>query len=488
MPAKEKALKEKEMKSPAPKERDSLPKRPTDSMMESVTSRETVRQVSSEVKQVSSEMTRTSEMARTSELAVKESVVKQSVSTVKQINSKESKINMMVLPSIIHSNGLSLQDVQQREPDQLGLLSLKHLNTLLLRYIGVVHGLEEDSMGEENGEIINITIDEKEVSFLDARYKEEMQVWSAEEGSTKAKIADLKKLIEKLKEEVARLIKCGDEFDATIKVKEKEIERLRLEVAGLESSLTEFLHSAPRHQALAARSQAHAAFLTGQLSSALTAFQAEEVRGDDLGDRLNSLKAELQFKIEVLETELVAEREKTTVDINSMDVRMKGEYASRLKVEIDILRGTYDEFMRGTRERLEDKYKNRLAGLQLQLSLALSKQSSEEDIAKIRAQMVELRKSIELLTSSNLELSQAWSRLSVELHEEEASFRAQVAVKEREIEHYTREATRLQEMWEELSQRLLEERAEVQVYDRLLTPEVQRMRSRHSSTSSVPAL
>jgi hypothetical protein len=31
----------------------------------------------------------------------------------------------------------------------------------------------------------------------------------------------------------------------------------------------------------------------------------------------------------VLETELVAEREKTTVDINSMDVRIKGEYASR---------------------------------------------------------------------------------------------------------------------------------------------------------------
>ena len=57
---------------------------------------QTVRQVSSEVKQVSSEMTRTSEMARTSELAVKESVVKQSVSTVKQINSKVMMAVVMV--------------------------------------------------------------------------------------------------------------------------------------------------------------------------------------------------------------------------------------------------------------------------------------------------------------------------------------------------------------------------------------------------------
>jgi hypothetical protein len=115
-------------------------------------------------------------------------------------------------------------------------------------------------------------------------------------------------------------------------------------------------------------------------------------------------------------------------------------------------------------------------------------------------------------------LSTEWSQQSVALQREEAEFRAAAAAKDRETEHYAREVARLQELGEALGRRLLEQRAEVQVYDRcrpslpaiflaaiylaifsshiaihilailppgrLLTPEIQRMRSRHSSASS----
>lgn len=50
----------------------------------------------------------------------------------------------------------------------------------------------------------------------------------------------------------------------------------------------------------------------------------------------------------VLNKELESEMARTKMDISSMDVRIKGEYINRLKVEVDILRGTYDDFMKVT--------------------------------------------------------------------------------------------------------------------------------------------
>ena len=100
---------------------------------------------------------------------------------------------------------------------------------------------------------------------------------------------------------------------------------------------------------------------------------------------------------------------RTKMDISSMDVRIKGEYINRLKVEVDILRGTYDDFMKVTWmtrdwhthkkinygierwqlsnkvtwEQLEGEYKERLAKLELELSLLINQQSSLEDEGQI---------------------------------------------------------------------------------------------------------
>ena len=87
---------------------------------------------------------------------------------------------------------------------------------------------------------------------------------------------------------------------------------------------------------------------------------------------------------QVLNKELESEMARTKMDISSMDVRIKGEYINRLKVEVDILRGTYEEFMRTTWESLEEEFKDDLAKLELKLTLVLSQQTSQEDIVKIR--------------------------------------------------------------------------------------------------------
>jgi len=441
-----------------PVDRDSMPKRPTESMMEPP-------------KSSSQTISKTS-------VSTKESVTTRSVS---QSVSRSSKETELTVPYFITEH----KETSIKDPEQAGWLSLKHLNTLLLRYIGVVHDLEEDNIGQESGEI-NISIDQKEMTFLDKRYQDEIEGWKTEQKNSLNKIAELQAIIAKLKAEIEKLKKSGDALDVTIKEKEKLIETLRMEVSSIQASLTPFLNQDQHFHGLMTRLQGEIGFLTGELNAAMASYQAEEIRGQDLSDRLDSLKAELQFKIEVLETELTSEREKTTVDMSSMDVRIKGEYINRLKVEIDILRGTYEEFMAMTQEKLEEKYKDKLTKLELELSLALSKHSSSEDIAKIRLQIEKLQAKIEELRKSNLELSLTWSKLSVEMHEEETSFRAQLSVREREIEHYSKETARIQSLLEVLNKRLLEERAEVQVYDRLLTPEIQRIRSRHSSVTSSP--
>ena len=107
----------------------------------------------------------------------------------------------------------------------------------------------------------------------------------------------------------------------------------------------------------------------------------------------------------VLNKELESEMARTKMDISSMDVRIKGEYINRLKVEVDILRGTYDEFMKVaiiittaiiiiiiiiiefikvTWEKLESEYKERLSKLELELTLLLNQQSSLEDVGQIK--------------------------------------------------------------------------------------------------------
>ena len=107
--------------------------------------------------------------------------------------------------------------------------------------------------------------------------------------------------------------------------------------------------------------------------------------------------------LKVLNKELESEMTRTKMDISSMDVRIKGEYINRLKVEVDILRGTYDEFMKVaiiittpiiiiiiiefikvTWEKLESEYKERLSKLELELTLLLNQQSSLEDVGQIK--------------------------------------------------------------------------------------------------------
>merc|ERR1712089_67762 len=171
-------------------------------------------------------------------VSTKESVTTRSVSqSVSRSSTSSTKETELTVPYFITEH----KETSIKDPEQAGWLSLKHLNTWVLRYIGVVHDLEEDNIGQESGEI-NISIDQKEMTFLDRRYQDEIEGWKTEQKNSLNKIAELQAIIAKLKAEFEKLKKSGDALDVTIKEKEKLIETLRMEVSSIQASLTPFLN------------------------------------------------------------------------------------------------------------------------------------------------------------------------------------------------------------------------------------------------------
>merc|ERR1719339_778962 len=390
----------------------------------------------------------------------------------------------MVLPAIDHAiPGKTIDHAipGKKFADRAGLLSLKHLNTLLLKYIGIVHNLDESKIGEENESTITIDVDEEEVKFFAEMYESEKEKWTEEK--TKAD-AEIKRLQNELKTKEANLANLESELDDERKKElEAAIRKLRDEVVELQQNVHPMLHPEHIFKAHITKLQFQLAFLTAELEAIIREIFNEDVRGKDLNDRLKYLEEELNFKLEVLNKELESEMARTKMDISSMDVRIKGEYINRLKV--DILRGTYDKFMKDTWEQLEAEYKERLAKLELELTLLLNQQSSLEDAGAIKLLIEELKMKIAQLGTDHEELKLRCSELSIKIQTDEIEFRAKLSNREREIEWEIREMQRQQAKWEELKRCLIEERWEVQVYGKLLSPEVERMRMRHKSSGAL---
>jgi hypothetical protein len=206
------------------------------------------------------------------------------------------------------------------------------------------------------------------------------------------------------------------------------------------------------------------------------AFAAEKNRSLDLGSRLASMEKDLKFKIEVLGSELASERGKTNIDISSLDTRIKNEYADRLKDELKVLRKIYEEHMRVSQEELEIKYKKEISDLEVSLAVQMNSVKSTEDITELRVELEKYKKKIEELDSNNQNLSMQWSKLSVELRDKEATFNAKMSAKEIEMAYLAKQNAEYKKMYEEMRSKLLYEESEVKVYNRLITPEVDRIR------------
>merc|ERR1719466_515895 len=111
-----------------------------------------------------------------------------------------------------------------------------------------------------------------------------------------------------------------------------------------------------------------------------------------------------------------------------------------------------------------------------------------EDITGLKVDLEKYKKKIEELDSNNRDLSMQWSKLSVQLRDKEATFHAKMSAKEIEMAYLAKQNAEYKKMYEEMRSKLLLEASEVKVYNRLITPEVDRIRSMASEKFSSGAV
>merc|ERR1719315_878148 len=357
-----------------------------------------------------------------------------------------------------------------------GFLSLKELNTLLLKYIGQVQDLEMNQTNTGTSSSITVNIDRSEITNLKSKYDDQLEDWKNKCGEKDKEIAALKAEITKLKAEIKRLKESNSNKDGIIQERDLTIEGLRAEISKLNGNLSMFQNQKEIYQLQIKRLQDEIKYLTSELNAITTAFAAEQNRSQDLSAKLNSLEKDLRFKIDVLGSELASERGRTNIDISSLDTRIQGEYADRLKDELKILRKIYEEHMRVSQETLEMTYEKKVSDLEVALAVQMNAVKPTEDVTELKIELEKYRKKIEELDSNNRDLSLQWSKLSVEIRDKEAAFNAKMSAKDIEMSYLAKQNAEYKKMYEEMRSKLLYEESEVKVYNRLITPEVDRIR------------
>jgi len=363
---------------------------------------------------------------------------------------------------------------------------------LLVKYIGRVQDLEMNQAQPGAGSSITVNIDRygdsnttpgttntdcrSEITNLQNKYDDQLADWKKKCDEKDKEIAALKAEITKLKAEIKKLKESNANKDGTIKERDLTIEGLRAEISKLQATLAMFQNQKEIYEFQITRLQGEIAYLTGELNTMNIALSAEENRSLDLGNRLASMEKELRFKIDVLGSELASERGKTNIDISSLDTRIKNEYADRLKDELKVLRKIYEEHMRVSQETLEMTYKQKISDLEVSLAVHMNSVKPTEDMTALKVEIEKYKKKMEELDSNNRDLSLQWSKLSVEIRDKEAAFNAKMSAKEIEMSYLAKQNAEYKKMYEEMRSKLLYEESEVKVYNRLITPEVDRIR------------
>merc|ERR1719186_1418478 len=196
------------------------------------------------------------------------------------------------------------------------------------------------------------------------------------------------------------------------------------------------------------------------------------------------MEQELRLKIERLATEMNSEREKTNIDISSMDTRKnEQEYADRLKDELKTLKEIYEEHMKVSKETLEINYKKKISDLEMSLAVQMECVKPIEDKTELTVNLEKYKLKVEELDSNNRDMSMQRSKLAVELRDKEAAFNTRMSAKEIEVTYLTKQNEEYKKMYDDLRSRSLHEASEVKVYNRLIAPEMDRI-NRYSEQSS----
>jgi len=204
------------------------------------------------------------------------------------------------------------------------------------------------------------------------------------------------------------------------------------------------------------------------------------VENAELSSEIYSLEKELRFRISVLGRELVGERSKSSINLESIRSSKGEHYKIWMEKELRALKENFEQLKADAEITLESNYKEKKESLEASLISAeaeADKPDKESTLLKMELETLKLKLSEVEANSQQLKVKKLEISTEVEIRRE--AYKTQLSAKDRELERLKAEHDRMKMKYDEWLQGSNTE--QVALYSNTLTPEIRRISYRFGS-------
>jgi len=379
-----------------------------------------------------------------------------------------------------HSHRHSTSTLYVTESDVDHKKTLQDLNTRLVSYVEKVRKLQMatdviDSIPKQQG------IDEQSLMAMKRNFELEISEWKTKLTDAQNFIAQMKIQIDNVQQDNKKLnIKVNEKLDV-LKERDAHIANLEAEFNELHSKLHILQNEKGKLLDNEAVYKSDISDLKKELDMSRRNYDKEKMKNAELENQLGSLDKDLQFKIQLLETELNEEKKRNKIDFNAIDRELKSDYENRLRSEMENLRRVYGEQTEKAKHEFMHLHSKKLAELQEQLSRERSNaMAGKSELTDWKSRVDQYKAIINQLETDKMmlqqQLQQQVSDLKTKLDEQGSTFKSQIKSKDNEVLILQKDINKLRSEYERLVEIKQALALEIEIYKNIIEGEEKRIR------------
>jgi len=379
-----------------------------------------------------------------------------------------------------HSHRHSTSTLYVSESDVDHKKTLQDLNTRLVSYVEKVRKLQMatdviDSIPKQQG------MDEQSLMAMKRNFELEISEWKTKLTDAQNFIAQMKIQIDNVQQDNKKLnIKVNEKLDV-LKERDAHIANLEAEFNELHSKLHILQNEKGKLLDNEAVYKSDISDLKKELDMSRRNYDKEKMKNAELENQLGSLDKDLQFKIQLLETELNEEKKRNKIDFNAIDRELKSDYENRLRSEMENLRRVYGEQTEKAKHEFMHLHSKKLAELQEQLSRERSNaMAGKSELTDWKSRVDQYKAIINQLETDKMmlqqQLQQQVSDLKSKLDEQGSTFKSQIKSKDNEVLILQKDINKLRSEYERLVEIKQALALEIEIYKNIIEGEEKRIR------------
>jgi len=379
-----------------------------------------------------------------------------------------------------HSHRHSTSTLYVTDSDVDHKKTLQDLNTRLVSYVEKVRKLQMatdviDSIPKQQG------MDEQSLMAMKRNFELEISEWKTKLTDAQNFIAQMKIQIENVQQDNKKLnIKVNEKLDV-LKERDAHIANLEAEFNELHSKLHILQNEKGKLLDNEAVYKSDISDLKKELDMSRRNYDKEKMKNAELENQLGSLDKDLQFKIQLLETELNEEKKRNKIDFNAIDRELKSDYENRLRSEMENLRRVYGEQTEKAKHEFMHLHSKKLAELQEQLSRERSNaMAGKSELTDWKSRVDQYKAIINQLETDKMmlqqQLQQQVSDLKSKLDEQGSTFKSQIKSKDNEVLILQKDINKLRSEYERLVEIKQALALEIEIYKNIIEGEEKRIR------------